>query len=232
MKLSHKNQVILIIAPHPDDEVLGCGGLISKVKAQGGKVHVLCFTVGNTKQYGGYSHSEKRIKEMNKVMKYLKVDSFDMALAGDEYHLKLDRVPQKKLIDIIEKGKISISTINPDIVCIPFIGSTNQDHVAVAKASFTACRPVKNTQKDITRIVLSYEQPETSWTRKRFHPNFFIDISKELKTKQKALSLYSSQVRSKNHPRTTNTIERIAELRGNEIGVKYAEAYECHRFIF
>ena len=51
------------------------------------------------------------------------------------------------------------------------------------------------------------------------------------KTKQKALSLYSSQVRSKNHPRTLNTIEKIAELRGNEIGVRYAEAYECHRFI-
>jgi len=232
MKNSHKNQVVLIIAPHPDDEVLGCGGLISKVKAQNGKVHVLCFTVGNTKQYGGYSHSKKRIEEMNKVMKYLKVDSFNMALTGDEYHLKLDRVPQKKLIDIIEKGEISISTINPDMICIPFIGSTNQDHVAVAKASFTACRPVKDTRKGITKIVLSYEQPEINWTRKRFHPNFFIDISKELKTKQKALSLYSSQVRSKNHPRTPNTIERMAELRGNEIGVKYAEAYECHRFIF
>ena len=232
MKNSHKNQVVLIIAPHPDDEVLGCGGLIFQVKAQNGKVHVLCFTVGNTKQYGGYSHSKKRIEEMNKVMKYLKVDSFNMALTGDEYHLKLDRVPQKKLIDIIEKGEISISTINPDMICIPFIGSTNQDHVAVAKASFTACRPVKDTRKGITKIVLSYEQPEINWTRKRFHPNFFIDISKELKTKQKALSLYSSQVRSKNHPRTPNTIERMAELRGNEIGVKYAEAYECHRFIF
>ena len=77
MKLSHKNQVVLIIAPHPDDEVLGCGGLISKVKAQGGKVHVLCFTVGNTKQYGGYSHSEKRIKEMKiKELKIKKKENF------------------------------------------------------------------------------------------------------------------------------------------------------------
>lgn len=231
MKINYKNQKVLVIAPHPDDEVLGCGGLISKVKKEGGKVHVLCFTVGNIKQYGGYSNTEKRIKEMNKVMRYLKVDSFNLALAGDEYHLKLDKVPQKKLINIIEKGEVSISTVTPNIVCIPFIGSTNQDHVAVAKASFTACRPVKDARKNISQIVLSYEQPETNWTRKRFHPNFFVDISRDLKTKQKALSLYSSQVRSKNHPRTLNTIEKIAELRGNEISVRYAEAYECHRFI-
>ena len=116
-------------------------------------------------------------------------------------------------------------------MAIPFIGSTNQDHVAVAKASFTACRPVRNNEKDITKMVLSYEQPETNWTRKRFHPNFYVDISKELKKKIKALSLYSSQVRSKNHPRTPRVIENIAELRGTEIGVKYAEAYECHRLI-
>ena len=100
MTVSYKNLVVLIIAPHPDDEVLGCGGLISRVKAEGGKVHVLCFTVGDIKQYGGYSHTEKRIKEMNKVMKYLKVNSFNLALVGDKYHLKLDKVPQKNLINI------------------------------------------------------------------------------------------------------------------------------------
>ena len=82
MTISFRNRVILIIAPHPDDEVLGCGGLISRVKVEGGKVHVLCFTVGDIKQYGGHSHTEKRIKEMNKVMKYLKVDSFNLALVG------------------------------------------------------------------------------------------------------------------------------------------------------
>ena len=231
MAISFRNRVVLIIAPHPDDEVLGCGGLISRVKVEGGKVHVLCFTVGDIKQYGGHSHTEKRIKEMNKVMKYLKVDSFNLALVGNKYHLKLDKVPQKDLIDIIEKGEVSISTIKPNMICIPFIGSTNQDHVAVAKASFTACRPVKNSKKNIVPIVLSYEQPETNWARKRFHPNFFVDISKNLKAKQKALSLYSSQIRIKNHPRTPSIIEKIAELRGSEIGVKYAEAYECHRFI-
>ena len=231
MTINYKNKKLLVIAPHPDDEVLGCGGLISKVKTGGGKVHVLCFTVGNIKQYGGTSNSEKRILEMKKVMKYLKVDSFDLAWAGDEYHLKLDKVPQKDLINTIEKGDVSLSTVKPDILAIPFIGSTNQDHVAVAKASFTACRPVKNNGKDITKIVLSYEQPETNWTRKRFHPNFYVDISKELKKKINALSLYSSQVRSKNHPRTPRVIENIAKLRGTEIGVKYAEAYECHRLI-
>ena len=109
MTINYRNKKLLVIAPHPDDEVLGCGGLISKVKAGGGKVHVLCFTVGNIKQYGGTSNTEKRILEMKKVMRYLKVDSFDLAWAGDEYHLKLDKVPQKDLINTIEKGNVSVS---------------------------------------------------------------------------------------------------------------------------
>ena len=69
MTINYKNKKLLVIAPHPDDEVLGCGGLISKVKSGGGKVHVLCFTVGNIKQYGGTSNSKKRILELKKVMR-------------------------------------------------------------------------------------------------------------------------------------------------------------------
>ena len=61
MTRNYENKKVGVIGPHPDDEVLGCGGLISKVKTGGGKVHVLCFTVGNIKQYGGTSNTEKRI---------------------------------------------------------------------------------------------------------------------------------------------------------------------------
>ena len=224
-------QRLLIIAPHPDDEVLGCGGLISKVKRNNGKVHVLIMCVGDSHQYGGKSEAKVRITEMEKVMRYLKIDSFHLALPGNKFHLKLDMVPQKDLIDVIESGDVSIASTKPTIVCIPYRYSTHQDHVAVSRASFTACRPVGSKRKIIPPVVLSYEQPETNWTRTRFHPNFYVDISDHLNKKVTAISKYSSQIRAGSHPRTIENIKMMAETRGAEVGVSAAEAYECHRFL-
>jgi LmbE family N-acetylglucosaminyl deacetylase len=78
---------------------------------------------------------------------------------------------------------------------------------------------------------LSYEQPETTWSRVAFNPNFFIDISSEIGTKIDALKLYSSQIRKQPHPRSAENIMRIAESRGQQVGVKAAEAFECHRLV-
>src|SRR3972149_3017454 len=211
MSLDLAWQRLLVIAPHPDDEVLGSGGLIPKVKKAGGEVHVLVMTVGSITQYGGRSDTRVRIKELEKVAKFLKFDS---------YHLRLDQIPKKELIDIIESGeKVSMSATKPTMVCIPYLHSTNQDHVAVAEAAFTACRPVEGKSKPIPKIVLSYEQPEVAWSRVTFSPNFFVDISSEIKTKIDALKLYSSQIRAEPHPRSAENLMRIAESRGQQVGV-------------
>ncbi|MBM3898204.1 MAG: PIG-L family deacetylase [Thaumarchaeota archaeon] len=232
MSLDLAWQRLLVVAPHPDDEVLGCGGLIPKVKKAGGEVHVLVMTVGSIAQYGGKSDTKVRIKELERVAKFLRFDSYYLALPGDKYHLCLDQVPKKKLVDIIESGeKVSLSAIKPTMVCIPYLHSTNQDHVAVAEAAFTACRPVGGKSKPIPKIVLSYEQPEISWSRAVFNPNFFVDIGSEIRTKIEALKLYSSQIRKEPHPRSAENIVRIAESRGRQVGVKAAEAFECHRLV-
>jgi len=232
MSLDLARQRLLVVAPHPDDEVLGCGGLIPKVKKAGGEVHVLVMTVGSIAQYGGESDTKVRMKELENVAKFLKYDSYRMALLGDKYHLRLDQVPKKELVDIIESGeKVSLSVTKPTMVCIPYLHSTNQDHVAVAEAAFTACRPVEGKSKPIPKIVLSYEQPEIAWSRVTFSPNLFIDISSEIKTKIDALKLYSSQIRQEPHPRSAENLTCIAELRGRQVGVKAAEAFECHRLV-
>lgn len=232
MSLDLAFQRVLVVAPHPDDEVLGCGGLIPKVKKAGGEVHVLVMTVGSVAQYGGRSDAKLRIKELEKVAKFLKFDSYHLALPGDRHHLRLDQVPRKELVDIIESGeKVSLSVSKPTMVCIPYLHSTNQDHVAVAEAAFTACRPVEGRSKPIPKIVLSYEQPEIAWSRVAFSPNFFVDISSELKMKIDALKLYLSQIREEPHPRNAENLTRIAELRGRQVGVRAAEAFECHRLV-
>ena len=232
MSLDLAWQRLLVIAPHPDDEVLGCGGLIQKVKKAGGEVHVLVMTVGSAVQYGGKSDTKVRIKELENVARFLKFDSYRMALAGDRYHLRLDQVQKKELVDTIESGeKVSLSATKPTMVCIPYLHSTNQDHVAVAEAAFTACRPIEGESKPIPRVVLSYEQPEIAWSRVTFSPNFFIDISLEIRAKIDAMKLYSSQIRKEPHSRSAENLIRIAELRGRQVGVRAAEAFECHRFI-
>ena len=125
----------LILAPHPDDETLGCGGTISKVKSAGGEVHVVIVTLGDVKQYGSQSNTDTRKEEAEKALKYLGVDGYEWGFLGDEYHLKLDALPQKDLIDFFEK---KINEIKPTIVALPTICSANQDHVAVKAALNTA----------------------------------------------------------------------------------------------
>ena len=228
--ISFGEQRVLVVAPHPDDEVLGCGGLMSRIRENGGEVHVLIMTVGDTRQYGGTSVATVRLRELKEAMKYLRIDDFNVALKGAS-HLKLDTLPQRTLIDEVETGKVSIASVDPTIVCIPYLHSTNQDHVAVSTAAFTACRPVGSTVKRTPQIVLSYEQPELLWSRRRFQPNFYIDISDHLDRKIRSLGIYRTQMRNSKHPRSLDSVKRMAELRGMEVGTDAAEAYECHRFL-
>src|SRR4030066_687142 len=133
-----KNKKLLVVAAHPDDEVYGCGGLISKVKRAGGKAFVLFLTNGTTKDFSprGKSLETERAKEIGNVAKFLKYDGYKIAFPGDDYHLKLDQIPQKDLIHEIERGeRISLETLKPDIVSFHSQEDNNQDHAAVAKAA-------------------------------------------------------------------------------------------------
>ena len=223
---SFKEHRLLVVAPHPDDESLGCGGLISKIKKSGGKVFVLVLTVGDIRQYGGDSAINTRLHELTMAMQCLQVDDYDVAFVGDEYHLKLDTLSQKEIINAIESmSKVSLDAIKPTIIALPYGYSTNQDHEAAYKAGMTVCRPIPNELRSFPQIVMLYEQPDTSWSHEKFNPNLYIDISEHLNKPIEALSCYESQIRKSPHSRSLDNVRRIAELRGNEICVDAAEAY-------
>jgi LmbE family N-acetylglucosaminyl deacetylase len=230
MTLSDKT--LLVLAPHPDDEILGCGGLIAKTKALGGKVFVIMFAVGNVKQIGGESSTDKRIKEVEQVMEYMKIDGSEIVYMDDNIHLKLDAMPRKELIDVIESNaRYSLNNTNPDIVAIPSLACQNQDHEALFHAAFTACRPRVKERLNNAPAVLIYEQVDNLWTSRNFKPNFYVDISDYLDAKVQALSLYKSQMREEPNLRSIENVKRHAHLRGSEICVKAAEAFECHRLV-
>ncbi len=230
--MNFKGKKLLVIAPHPDDEILGCGGLIGRVKEEGGQVYIMIATVGTTELYGGHSNLEERIKETDEVMKFMKVDDYEIAFPSDEHHLRLDMMPQKTLVDWFEKeSKLALNKIKPDIVAIPFMGSSNQDHRAVAHAAFTACRARPHSLKPFQNLILLYEDPVGNNLLEAFRPNFYVDIKNNLDFKKKALSLYKSQIRGPLHQCSPETVTIKAQSRGREVAIESAEAFMLYRFL-
>ena len=223
-----KNQRLLVIAPHSDDEILGCGGLISKVKNQGGKVFVLIFNLGFEKDDTKESQ-EKRKNEVKEAMNTLKVDDYHLVHDKPDNNRDLDMEPLHSLIEIIEStSSVSLEKIAPTIVAIPTIFSHHQDHVHVHHACIAALRPISTP---ISNIVLSYEAPEHSrWSASGvFEPNLFVEIDDVIENKIVAFNKYQSQIRPGG--RDADNIRNQAKYRGQEVGKNLCEAFFVHRFI-
>ena len=230
----NKNDRLLVLAPHADDEVLGCYGLLEKVKNAGGKTFVQILTLGGYARVGSTRfNKESWKKEFETVCKFLKVDDHDVMHYDDEIK-HFDKMPQSQIIDYIElKSKIAISKIKPTIIAIPTIYSVHQDHLATHDASIAALRHYHHSNTNLQKFIISYEFLDSSfWSTHlefgRFTPNFFIPLTTEqINRKVKSFGIYKTQHRS-NH-RDKDRILTIAKFRGGEMGVKYAEAYQIHR---
>ena len=225
---SLKNEKLLVVAPHSDDEVLGCGGLISKIKKEGGKVFVLIFNLGFEKNDTKESQ-DKRKQEVKEAMNALKVDDYHLVHEKADDNRDLDAKPLHSLIEIIEStSNVSLEKISPTIVAIPTIFSHHQDHVHVHNACIAALRPISTP---VSSVVLSYEAPEHSrWSSSGvFEPNFFVEIDDVIENKIMAFSKYSSQIRLGG--RDADSIRNQAKYRGQEVGKNLCEAFYVHRFI-
>lgn len=253
-------QRLLVLAPHADDETFGCGGLMAKVKAEGGEVYVIVASVGDLQHYGVPNEAvntqgapaarpntpdptarsgadrmlvtaAERTGELNRAMNALRIDGYEILFTDPESHLRLDAIPRRDLIARIERdARYAIDKIAPTVLILPEI-SYNQDHEALFKAGFTACRPHLASAKPFIQVVLSCDAPQLGWTLQAFHPNFYVDISKHLEAKLRAHACHRSQLRPAPHHASLENVERLARLRGAEVSVEAAEAYRCHRFI-
>ena len=222
------NEKLLVIAPHSDDEILGCGGLISKVKKEGGKVYVLIFNLGFEKDDTKESQ-EKRKNEVQEAMNVLKVDDYHLVHDQPDNNRDLDTEPLHSLIEVIEStSNVSLEKIAPTMVAIPTIFSHHQDHVHVHHACIAALRPISTP---VSNIVLSYEAPEHSrWSASGvFEPNLFVEIDDVIENKIIAFNKYRSQIRPGS--RDDDSIRNQAKYRGQEVGKNLCEAFYVHRFI-
>jgi LmbE family N-acetylglucosaminyl deacetylase len=232
-----KNQTLLIIAPHPDDEVIGCAGFIQKVKASGGKVYVLFLTVGDTADFTkkGISTGTERKKEIENVAKFLKFDGYHIAFPGNKYHLQLDTLGQKAIMDMVERDSpVAIEKIKPDIIAFPTHYSYNQDHAIAAHAVHAALRPAPEGAKHFVPMVLSYEEVADNWALQgKLRPNYFVRLTiEEVNRKIESIELYKSQFRRSPSTRSPESLRALSVLRGAESATEYAEGYYAHRTLF
>ncbi len=208
---------ILIIAPHPDDEVLGCGGAIAKHVDKGDDVYLCIVTKAYTPDWSE-EFLENRPKEIEKANNILGIKkTYLLGLPT----VKLDTLPQKELNKAISKV---VNEVKPDILYIPHKGDLNKDHRLVFESSLVAARPSDPKIKKI----LSYEVlSETEWGEliESFIPNVYIDISNIFEKKIEAMKAYESELKQPPHPRSLEIIEALAKKRGSEAGVMFAEAF-------
>ena len=220
---------ILVIAPHPDDEVLGCGGTIKKYTKRGDEVYLCIVTKAYTPDWTEdfIKNREKEIECASKTLGIKEVIFLDLPT------VKLDTLPQKQLNSLILK---TIEDIKPEIVFLPFRADINNDHKLVSESGLVALRP--KPDYFLARKVFFYEVlSETEWAGPAekvedfFMPNFYEDISKDLNDKLKAMECYKTELKNFPHPRSLEGIKVLAQKRGMESGVDAAEAFMLFREI-
>ena len=211
---------ILIIAPHMDDEVLGCGGTIACHVAKKDDVYV-CFVAHRV--YGHRFNKEENDRQKKHALAAKKKLAYEDAVFFDLNDERLDGCIQ----DIIIPLEKYVAKVQPEIVYAPFYQDNNQDHRAVFEASRVVLRPsaASYVRKFLLYETLSSTEQSPPIANCAFLPNLYIDISDFMDKKIKAFNCYETERREFPHPRSAQAIEVLARKRGLEIGFKYAEAF-------
>ena len=222
----------LIIISHPDDEVLGCGGYLSKFKNK--KIFKILFIgEGTSCRYSkndSKNNVKKKIIERQKQsiqsLKYLGIKNFEY------FNLPCGRFDQIDILDINKIIEREISIFKPETIFTHSFDDCNNDHKIVNRSVMMATRPSyknKFLKKIITIEILS----STEWQfESQFSPNYFEKLSiKNVKDKIKAFYFYKSEVQNKQMPRTSDGIRTLAKLRGKIINSDYAESFKIVRTV-
>ena len=212
-------QKILIVAAHPDDEVLGCFGSVAKLIHQGFEAYTLILGEGKTSR-GEINKEELEIlnREFEKANQSIGIKEVFREYFPDN---RFDSVDLLEIVKAIENVK---NKIKPEMIFTHFENDLNIDHRITFQAVLTATRPLPN---ECVKQIYSFEiLSSTEWNfRAGFVGNVFFDISETIEDKIKAMECYQSELCKYPHPRSLEGIRLNAKLQGMRVGLEYAESF-------
>ncbi len=224
---------ILVVAAHPDDEVLGCGGTIARHVVEGDQVAVVIMGEGITSR-DRHRSVDMRKDEMSMLREKAKQAHATLGVHSSHFFSfpdnRMDSVERLEMIKVIEDV---VREYRPDTVYTHFSGDLNIDHRCVHDAVVTACRPLPGHSVNslIFFEVLSSTEFRPSSPCTGFAPNVYIDIEETLGIKIEAMRAYESELCDFPHPRSLAAIEHLAKWRGASVGKKSAEAFMLGRSV-
>lgn len=217
---------ILIVAAHPDDEVLGAGGTILKHAKSGDEINILILGDGESSRELG-ADITKREKQCREVAKKLGAKN-----------VYLERFPDNafdsiSLLEITKKVELMIDQLRPDTIYTHHAYDLNIDHRLTFQAVLTACRPQPGffVKKILTFEILSSTEWQVKDGNNIFCPNEYNNIEDFIDKKIEALKIYKDELRDYPHPRSIEGVKILASFRGLEVGLKSAEAFQIVRLI-
>ena len=221
------NKSIFIVAAHPDDEVLGCGGTIARHADMGDQVQVLIVAEGATSRQEQRNRNQASDELSALAHAAQKAGAILGAKGVELLDLPDNRLDSLDRLDLIKQIEERIERHQPQVVYVHHAGDVNIDHRRLHEAVVTACRPIPGQP---VRRLLSFEvASSTEWqppgSAPAFHPNWFVDITAQWPRKREALEVYASEMRPWPHARSFQAVEHLARWRGAQVGVEAAEAF-------
>jgi N-acetylglucosamine malate deacetylase 1 len=212
---------VLIIAVHPDDETLGCGGTLLKHKASGDEVHWLIAT--DIKESEGFNKTMvlERDAEIKQVEKLFDFDSVN------KLGFSTTKVDEYSMSELITKISSVVNKVKPNIIYLPFKGDVHSDHKHIFDAAYSCTKSFR--YPFVKKIYMMETLSETEFSSNiqtgGFIPNVFIDISKFLDKKIIIMKTYNNEIGKHTFPRSERNIRALATFRGATCGHEYAEAF-------
>jgi N-acetylglucosamine malate deacetylase 1 len=227
-----RKNIVLVVAAHPDDEILGCGGTMTKHVDHGDDVHILFLSsgVGARGDDTDESNDERTRRRRAATAAAKTVGAYPPRFA-DFPDNQMDSVP---LLDIVKAIENVVSEIGPGIVFTHHGGDLNIDHRRAYEATLTACRPLPGSpvEQICTYEVLSSTEWGPFAADRMFLPNRFVEVTGQMDRKLSALSAYEEELRPSPHARSIEAVKAQAILRGASVGVPCAEAFATMRSIW
>jgi LmbE family N-acetylglucosaminyl deacetylase len=210
---------VLVIAVHPDDETLGCGGTILRHRERGDEVYWLIVT--NISEKYGYDRSRvrDRQKEIDRVSReYGFKDVFKLNMPA----ARLDQVPRHDLVESVRKV---IDSVKPDTVILPYEFDVHSDHRIGFEAAYSCIKVFRHPSVRKVMMMEVLSETEYASAGHAFTPNCFVDVTEHLERKIGILNLYKGETGRHPFPRSEESVRAIATSRGAAAGCRYAEGF-------